>query len=297
MTMAFDRMRIFSRLPIRVHCWGGFGSQIFACVIAKRLASLFPARKIVLIFHSSGVTRRTLEIPKGFTDDFTVLTQDDFRTSNAEENSIDPKLSTMSKILMFTTPLFERLGLLARLNTEKEFPELRACLYEVRGHYTQILLSTEEVSWVTSCLAISSTQEKGHTQSSIVLHLRLGDLLELKSKSYINLDRLSSAIKLVSPRRKITIFSDSEPCEVKDLLQDVFKGIEYRVEKENVIKVIQEGALSELFIGTNSKISLWIAIIRRGLSLGYTTLLPKEISTQLETLIPEISNTPRTVQY
>jgi len=91
MTMAFDRMRIFSRLPIRVHCWGGFGSQIFACVIAKRLASLFPARKIVLIFHSSGVTRRTLEIPKGFTGDFTVLTQDDFRTSNAEENSIDPK--------------------------------------------------------------------------------------------------------------------------------------------------------------------------------------------------------------
>lgn len=274
-------------IPIRVHGWGGLGSQILACVVAKRLTSIFPARKVVLILHSSGVTRRVIEIPEELTRGFTVVTQDDFKNSNVARKTNNSEIARESNFRNSVTFFFERLGILARLNTQQEFSELKACVYEVRGHYAQISLTPEEVSWIANCLNISSAQKRKHKPHLIVLHLRLGDLLTLPTKSYINLNRLSSAIKSVSLQGKVTIFSDSEPSEVEDLLQDAFEGIEYQVKRESAIKVIQEGAICDLFIGTNSKISLWIAIFRRSLSIGHTTLLPKEISQQLDVLAPK----------
>lgn len=285
------------RIPIRVHGWGGLGSQIFACLVAKRLASLFPSRKVVITFHSSGVTHREIEVPKEFIREFVVLTQDDFQTWNKAEKKNDSKLSIKSNIRNRVTQLLEEIGLLARLNTEQEFSNLKTCVYEVRGHYTQVLLKPEEINWVANCLDIPKLQTKERTGSSMVLHLRLGDLLTLKSKSYINLNRLSSAIKSVSPKGKVTIFSDSKPHEVEDLLNEPFNGIDYQVKRESAIKVIQEGSLCDLFIGTNSKISLWIALIRRGLGFGQITLLPTEIYKQLDTLAPKTRNTPRTLEY
>ena len=285
------------RIPIRVHGWGGLGSQIFACVVAKRLATLFPARKVVLIFHSSGVTRRSIEVPQEFTFGLTVITQDDFYPWSKEGGGIILQPTRISQIRNRVTLLFERIGLLARLNTEQEFSKLKPHVYEVRGHYTQILLTSEEVSWVANCLDISATAKELQNQSPAALHLRLGDLLTLKSKTHINLSRLSSAIRLISPQREVIVFSDSEPSEVEDLLRESFNGIEYRVRMEPALNVIQESALCEIFVGTNSKISLWIAIIRRGLSLGNITMLPKEISLQLEKLVPEPRSIPLTLEY
>ena len=47
---------------IKVHCWGGFGSQLFALALCNELKTKFPTRKLILILHSSGVSKRVPEI-------------------------------------------------------------------------------------------------------------------------------------------------------------------------------------------------------------------------------------------
>ena len=57
---------------VRVHSWGGFGSQLFAMIIAERLIAKKGLRQIMIVFHTSGVTERELEIPKSWLDRFRI---------------------------------------------------------------------------------------------------------------------------------------------------------------------------------------------------------------------------------
>ena len=50
------------RNHITIHCWGGYGSQLFAFALAIDIRSRFPKRKIQFRFHSGGVTQRGIEI-------------------------------------------------------------------------------------------------------------------------------------------------------------------------------------------------------------------------------------------
>ena len=47
---------------IKIHCWGGIGSQLFTLALALDLNKRYPKRPIKFIFHTGGVTRRSLEI-------------------------------------------------------------------------------------------------------------------------------------------------------------------------------------------------------------------------------------------
>lgn len=287
----------FKFLPIRVHSWGGLGSQIFACVVARRLLNLFPARKVVIVFHSSGVTRRVVEIPSDFTSNIAILIKDDFYTQNGSDNAFDPESPGRYKPRILLISLLVRFGVLARLNSQHEFLHLRPYLLEVRGHYTQISLSDEEIVWIAKCLQIVMPQHEELQQDSSFLHLRLGDLLTLHSKSHIDLNRLSSAIRRISANRQITVYSDSGPSEVKSLIQDSFIGIESEVRNEDAVNVIRACVSCKTFVGTNSKISLWIAIIRCGLNMGTFTALPKEILCLFKVLMPNLNGKHELIEY
>ena len=41
-----------------IHCWGGLGSQLYAWAMAEMVQTKYPRRKIEIVFHSSGVTKR-----------------------------------------------------------------------------------------------------------------------------------------------------------------------------------------------------------------------------------------------
>ena len=53
---------ILKSLTLRVHCWGGLGSQLFALAHAYELRKKFPKRKIMLFLHTSGVSERFSEL-------------------------------------------------------------------------------------------------------------------------------------------------------------------------------------------------------------------------------------------
>ena len=64
-------------MPIRIHCWGGLGSQLYAWALFERLSIRFPKRKLRLVLHTSGVTRRASDLNDLFSVD-ELITLDDF---------------------------------------------------------------------------------------------------------------------------------------------------------------------------------------------------------------------------
>ena len=54
--------RVFSLLPVlKIHSWGGFGSQLFTAYVILKVQKRYPGRRIKVIVHTSGVTRRVSE--------------------------------------------------------------------------------------------------------------------------------------------------------------------------------------------------------------------------------------------
>jgi hypothetical protein len=49
-------------MKLRVHSWGGLGSQLFVLAFIYDLRKKFPKKKILLVHHTSGVSRRLFEL-------------------------------------------------------------------------------------------------------------------------------------------------------------------------------------------------------------------------------------------
>jgi len=276
---------------IRVHAWGGIGSQIFACIVARRLQFLYPNRKLRLVFHSAGLTSRGIEIPQTFLTDFQHVFIDDFQTPKIP----DVRTANKSRGIAgrkWLIRFLERFGFLVRLNEEREFSNLKLWSSEIRGHYTGLNLSKDEIEWAMSMLGIPI-----HTalhESELSVHLRLGDLLTLPTKTHIPIERIRQVILQFKKMKRFVIFSDSNITEVQRVLGNQSLHPNMNLENLPAIEVIQKCVASEIFIGTNSKISLWISIFRNARNPGGNTFLPVEISNQIRQLLqvtPTVSST------
>jgi hypothetical protein len=130
---------------INVHVWGGFGSQLFALIIAERLQIKTRLRRIKIIFHSSGVTERKLEIPEIWLEQFKVEIRDDYRDRSLSQGVRDSN-SNISKIRKRIKNILITSGLTATSNSEKAFSELKPWVVSIRGHYTELQLRESENS-------------------------------------------------------------------------------------------------------------------------------------------------------
>lgn len=270
---------------IKVHAWGGFGSQIFACLVARRLKNALPGRKIILVFHTSGVTRRNLELPPSFLSNFRYKILRDFAYSAENSGNVETipnEHSPRKRSIKF----LQRIGVLARLNSEKDFSKLFPWIMEVRGHYTEISLSLDEVKWVSSMLGLKDELEGAQDHFSI--HFRLGDLLNLPMKTHISVARVLNALEENHYEGVIDVYSDSEPREVENLLNEYQVGKRFSFHRVPSIEVIEKCVESRFFVGTNSKISLWISILRIVNGKKDTTQIPVEILRQVEVLLGQI---------
>jgi len=140
------RMFLEGRTSLRVHCWGGLGSQLYAWALVEDLMHEFPHRKVQLVLHSSGVTKRQsdldflgLELPLTVIDDFkdslTVLHRTGKRNFMKKF-----KISRLVKFVLHT------LGFLASANTNDEYKKIRRWTTQVRGHYSYRTISKETLS-------------------------------------------------------------------------------------------------------------------------------------------------------
>ena len=129
------------RSQIAIHCWGGLGSQMYAWALYERLEIRFPNRKLKLIFHTGGVTKRLPDLEPLFTADQKGFVQDylskeatnEFATVARESASgIKKALVKIGKRALLVT------GFVATVNNEAEFSKIKPWVVSIRGHYSEL---------------------------------------------------------------------------------------------------------------------------------------------------------------
>ena len=256
---------------IRVHCWGGLGSQLYAWALLEDLIKDFPHRKVNLILHNSGVTKRESDIDF-LSQELSLSVIDDFKGNAQGASQSQQKRQIWSPdIRKIVKSLLQSMGFLASANSESEYRKIRSWTIDVRGHYSYRQISRETLALME--LRATRCGQKWFSDGFIGsddpqvfrVHVRLGDLLTLESKGPISFERIYGAIDQYdlpkSVSRIIYVASDSPELAVEN-----FRS---HYPLDTVISIVQDPweTISNLlssgaFIGTNSKISVWVAILK-----------------------------------
>ena len=246
--------------PLRIHSWGGLGSQLFAIALAEELKVIFPKRSFKIVLHTGGVTRRLPEIV-GLFPNFDYLYEDDFQSNvNAPQDLSKRKNIDFRKSIKF---LLSFLGFLAECNDDGSTKKLLPWVFSIRGHYSYRTIDSNFLKGLYEIFQSFDSSNVSNIKQACVVHYRLGDLLTLTEKNPIS----AQSIKLEYARihsqmnfSKLVFFSDS-PSEVGERFSSPLLG-EVVILDLSVILVIANSIHAKYFIGTSSKISFWIAGIR-----------------------------------
>ena len=268
-------MMILKSLTLRVHCWGGLGSQLFALAHAYELRKKFPNRKILLLLHTSGETERYSELGFLGNSEFKIQQVKDFKKSSFSQSAqlhrvqrIQNQINLIAKKMLYQT------GFICSANTTDEFNRVRPWVISTRGHYFDRVISDSFFDFLLKHIRVNkkTNNEKGF---NLVIHYRLGDLLELASKSPLVADKLVQKVNSVllhQPDPSIVVFSESL-IEARQKLVSAGLQREFVVSDLPTAQLIAQSLEADFFIGTNSKISLWITNLRRYLGLTEVTYL------------------------
>ena len=272
---------------IDIHCWGGLGSQLFAANVAIEIQQKYPQKNICLVLHSGGVTKRIPEIPEIFPN-FHYEFIDDY-TGSLSAVSSSKKILILFKKLLFK--FFCILGLLATLDNGN-FHKIKFWTIAVRGHYSYCTISMNFLKSFYENLVKLVDDSIVFDIDSISIHYRLGDLLHLTEKGPIDVERIVQVLNCIRTKisyANLDIYSDS-PLEALRILSGANLDIHFRIRDEPSSQLIFNCAQAKYFIGTSSKISFWIALVRSRI-LEKSSSLPNEkkmefkLVTQAESLI------------
>lgn len=282
------------KYPIaKIHVWGGFGSQLYGVYTFLLLRRQNPKRESQLVFHSSGVTARNPEIqllsrnlPIVFVDDFSV-------SSTTKKPAITKSIIFMlSRIPKKILTLF---GLIDSLESTRANVKTKYRTIQFRGHYTSFALNRELIIEMISLLDESGSPlfaiGEPIIRSQIGIHFRLGDLLDLKSKTYLNPERISKLLQSYFSEigDDVVVYTDS--------LEDFWSQIRGAIEVDHVsalskdpITTIQNLVRSNVFIGTNSKISIWVCVFRCLQGVGGVSYMPIEMKNSLDRQLRDLDS-------
>jgi len=257
---------------IQIHTWGGLGSQLYAIALAIDLQDRFLNRRIEFVSHSGGVTKREPAI-QFYSKRIRVI--NDFN-----KIAIHRKNDKKNTILNFSKKLLYLSGILANCNEDKDISKLKPWVLVIRGHYSGRKISLTSTKNIfekinNECLI----EDDIYIYKEVTCHYRLGDLEQLSDKSSISSGVLGNIIETVSESintKTIYLYSDSKDLAKSKLLKDSPK-LDIVTNDVSPLKTIHECLHSDIFVGTNSKISIWIAILRATKNENYTSYLPTEI--------------------
>ena len=274
------------RSQIAIHCWGGLGSQMYAWALYERLEIRFPNRKLKLIFHTGGVTKRLPDLEPLFTADQKGFVQDyvskeatnEFATVVRESASgIKKALVKISKRALLVT------GFVATVNNEAEFSKIKPWVVSIRGHYSELKIDLSTIKLMQDRAGKSNSLLQFDLQQKLnldVLHYRLGDLLSLAEKSPIDTKRITNAIQKAKAgrTRDLWVLSDS-PSQAVELLQREDQEIRIKLDDGSLDAWQSLMAMSNanIFIGTSSKLSIWAIIFRALLLQEAPSYISKEV--------------------
>ena len=274
---------IFEKIPFNIHCWGGFGSQLFALALAFDIEKQFPKKNIRLLFHTSGVTKRDLElsfIPARFTvivvHDFTTILGNEVRNTKALLNQIKKFIKAIAYFLHFSESL----------NNDIEFKRLKPWTIDIRGHYSTRFISRNSISEILNVFNTSALPniESRRNRSEVAIHYRLGDLLTQGIKSYVpakNIKNLIDQSTVLQKVKEIDVYSDSSKQAVEFLSQKICT-VKFIEKPNKSFETLQSLLSYKTFVGTNSKISIWAVLLRVNFNLETLNYMPYQIKDNLE---------------
>jgi hypothetical protein len=255
-------MKLFSCIPIRVHCWGGLGSQLHALATAHDLKIKDPKRRIKLVLHTGGFTKRVSELDFIPNIDFEIIQVDDFHMG--DKGYGNQVKSNNARLKRFLARFLYYSNFIVSANSNLEFNKVRPWTVSIRGHYFNRAVSNDFYKYL---LGYIKFEEKPiiRSQFEIAIHYRMGDLLTLTEKSISPANKIINAVKHVKKNQnnlKISVYSDS-PQIAKETLFSAGLTDKFVVSDRSTIDVIRACVSANYFIGTGSKVSLWIVNIRR----------------------------------
>jgi hypothetical protein len=176
------------------------------------------------------------------------------------------------------------------VNTSEDLKQITPWTLAIRGHYSYLDIEPEIVTQLYKtffdfqCTPIGSA-------SKLLIHLRLGDLLTLSNKNPISQDRL---YRLIENTRfggsSINILSDSNLDIGLKYLDSLANKYSLNIDSKTPIETIIDGLSANIFVGTNSKVSIWISVFRACVS-GKESFLPLELQ------IPNLSRLNKILFY
>jgi len=255
-------------MKLRVHSWGGLGSQLFALSLIFDLMRKFPKKRIELLHHTAGVTRRLFELDFMLSPNTQLIVRDDFiLKTNLESKGIAKTLKI--NFLMFIKYILNKFKISINFDMYNSIKMIKSWSLELRGHYSQRPVSSEFLEYCLKAFNYNPSKQKKYS-NTLVIHYRLGDLLTLPEKSIIQPEMLIIEIIGVVKFKDITnidVYSDSTEAAKKmlssiDSMVDTVRYIDATTQE-----VIENSIYAQYFIGTNSKVSIWILKLRNHLGV------------------------------
>lgn len=277
--------------PLKIHVWGGLGSQLFAIALAADLRLKYPKRKIKIVLHTGGVTYRVPEVVELFPEwdyeyvsDFEVSLHGPLKIQINRFSSIRHRLADLTKKFAIATRV------LANCNDDFQYSQIRFWTLACRGHYSHRLIAGSFYDMLANALQVPGDNDLNGFIHSIGIHYRLGDLLTLEQKSPVPIESILSECERVMKARdlnSLVIFSDSP--EIARRAFNVLRYSNITISNFNTLGVISSAIFSNYFLGTSSKVSFWVAAIRSK-KLMLESSLPASNQAQMKIMLGQAVN-------
>ena len=258
--------QIFRFLPaLRVHSWGGFGSQLFTAYVVLKLQKKFPNRRIKVVIHTSGVTRRISEF-NFETLGVKMIQVEDYKASEVQSGMHKDRVSDSYNLPQVIKghlyQILQRLRLVQSANTDLSFNLISLWTLCIRGHYTRLSLDKLLVESLYEVLFLKESPFITQ-KNALVVHYRLGDLLNLEEKQPINVDRIEGVLnELRVQTNHLVLLSDSNEAELAEFLKSSIILKFGKPSNYGPNRTLRFCIDAESFVGTGAKLSLWAAIFR-----------------------------------
>lgn len=247
---------------IYVHSWGGFGSQLFALSLITKLEDDFPSKNFRLIHHTGGVTRREFELPSSLIVPHKVI--DDFKPGNSVV--INKKKKFRNKIIkglkIALNSFLHKTKIVLSFEDYSDANKIWFGTYQIRGHYSYISLAPKDLRNINEVFKFN--EKSNQINNSVVIHYRMGDLVRADiSKQVISEEILISVIsKLIIDYSglKVKLFTEGQPIALLNYL--IKEQLDFETIVGDPIGILKAGLKAKIFLGSNSKLSIWICIFR-----------------------------------
>ena len=265
---------------IRVHSWGGFGSQLNAIALAHELRNRFPKRKIEILMRTGGVHSATFELEDLKLNDF-IITNLKIRDKNvvSEDNESNFKLGKLKSLLKYG---LYKSGLYSSCNSQNDLKSLKPWVLTIRGSYN-FYPSDSFFDYLIKKLNIEP--DNLYSRYNLI-HYRLGDLITLQTKRPIEEEVIAEQVKqlyLSTLNPKFCVIS-SDPGIAQKKFSEFNLPYEIDFLYTKPSDVLKFGLSSFSFIGTNSKMSIWVVMLRLHSKVGFNHL-PEDFQKYFDRLL------------